>query len=117
MLRETMMSTMPVAMTAMDALCTERFHKLREVRKSPPDRKWNPVQMITSATTIPAKRVSISVEAMNERARSTTPVLGTCCSLVWVSLTSSAPCEEMNCGSNENVPPTPKGGGHVASQR
>ena len=96
MLRETMMSTMPVAITAMDALCTERFHRLRDVRKSPPERMWNAVQMTMSAMTMPANRVSISVEAMNERARAMRLVSGECCSLVCVSLTSGAPCEEMN---------------------
>ncbi len=37
MLRVTMMSTMPVAMIATDDDCTERFHRLRGVRNSPPD--------------------------------------------------------------------------------
>ena len=35
MLRDTMISTMPVAMTAIDELWTDRFHRLRAVRKSP----------------------------------------------------------------------------------
>ena len=37
MLRDTMISTMPVAMMAIEALWTERFQRLRAVRKSPPD--------------------------------------------------------------------------------
>ena len=67
MLRETMMSTIPVAMTAMDALWTERFQRLRDVRKSPPERKWNASQITASAATMPASRVSISEEARNAR--------------------------------------------------
>ncbi len=39
MLRDTMISTMPVAMMATVAVCTERFHKLRGVRNVPPDQK------------------------------------------------------------------------------
>ena len=38
MFRDTMMSTMPVAMIAIEVLCTERFQRLREVRNAPPDR-------------------------------------------------------------------------------
>ena len=34
MLRVTMTSTMPVAMTAIDEVCTDRFQRLRGVRKS-----------------------------------------------------------------------------------
>ena len=37
-LRVTMTSTMPVAMTATDAVCTDRFHRLRGVRNSPPEK-------------------------------------------------------------------------------
>ena len=33
MLRVTMTSTMPVAMMATEAICTDRFHRLRGVRK------------------------------------------------------------------------------------
>jgi len=36
MLRETMMRTMPVAMTATEAVCTDRLKRLRGVRKLPP---------------------------------------------------------------------------------
>lgn len=38
MLRITMTSTMPVAMIATEEVCTDRFQRLRGVRKSPPDR-------------------------------------------------------------------------------
>ncbi|MNJ76342.1 hypothetical protein D3C77_736050 [compost metagenome] len=38
MLRVTMTSTIPVAMTATDAVCTERFQRFRGVRNRPPDR-------------------------------------------------------------------------------
>ena len=46
MLRDTMMSTMPVAMIATDALWTDRFHRFRGVRNWPPDRMLKPIQMI-----------------------------------------------------------------------
>ena len=39
MLRETMTSTIPVAMIPTEEVCTERFHRLRGVRNVPPDRK------------------------------------------------------------------------------
>ena len=39
MFRETMTSTIPVAMIATEEVCTERFHRLRGVRNVPPDRK------------------------------------------------------------------------------
>ena len=63
MLRDTMISTMPVAMMAMEVLWTDRFHRLRDVRKSPPDKTLKPTQITASATTMPTRRVSISVEA------------------------------------------------------
>ena len=37
MLRETMTSTIPVAMIPTEEVCTERFHRLRGVRKVPPE--------------------------------------------------------------------------------
>ena len=67
MLRDTMISTMPVAMMAIEALCTERFQRLRAVRKSPPDRMLKPSQMPARATTMPNMRVSISVDATSPR--------------------------------------------------
>ena len=54
---------MPVAMMAMEVLWTERFHMLRAVRKSPPERMLNAIQMTTTAMTIPSRRVSTSAEA------------------------------------------------------
>ena len=48
MLRDTMMSTIPVAMMAIEVLWTERFHRLRAVRKSPPDRMWKAIQIAAS---------------------------------------------------------------------
>ena len=39
MLRVMITSAMPVAMMATGAAWTDRFHKLRGVRKSPPDRR------------------------------------------------------------------------------
>src|SRR6187551_1952241 len=62
MFLDTMMSTMPVAMIAMEVLWTERFHMLRAVRKSPPERMLNATQMTITAMTIPNRRVSTSAE-------------------------------------------------------
>src|SRR5262245_49148751 len=67
MLRDTMIRTMPVAMTAIDVLWTDRFHRFRAVRKSPPERMLNAIQMATSAITMPSSRVSISDWASTER--------------------------------------------------
>ncbi len=67
MFRDTMIRTMPVAMMAMDVLWTERFHMFRAVRKSPPDAMLNATQMPIRATTMPNRRVSISVVASSER--------------------------------------------------
>ena len=60
MWRVTMTSTMPVAITATEAVCTDRFHRLRGVRKVPPDRMWKPIQMTASAPIMPRKRTSTS---------------------------------------------------------
>ena len=67
MLRDTMIRTMPVAMMAMDVLWTERFHRFRAVRKSPPDRMLKAIQMTASAMIMPSNRVSSSVSASTER--------------------------------------------------
>src|SRR5262249_32596032 len=67
MFRETITSTMPVAMMAMDALWTDRFHRLRGVRKRPPDRTWKPSQMSNSAMIMPTRRVSSSSDCNSER--------------------------------------------------
>ena len=67
MLRDTMISTMPVAMMAIETLCTDRFQRLRAVRKSPPDRMLKPSQMPARATTMPNMRVSTSVDATSPR--------------------------------------------------
>ena len=59
MLRVTMTSTMPVAMMATDAVCTDRFQRLRGVRNRPPDSTmWKPIQISASAPTMPSMRVS-----------------------------------------------------------
>src|SRR5258708_24269030 len=62
MLRETMIRTMPVAMIAIDALWTDRFHRLRGVRNKPPERMWKPSQMIARAAIMPSRRESISID-------------------------------------------------------
>ena len=54
MLRETMTSTIPVAMTPTAEVCTERFHRLRGGHETvPPERIWKPTQITMSATSIP----------------------------------------------------------------
>ena len=58
---------MPVAMMAMEVLWTERFHKLRAVRKPPPETMWNAIQIASRATTMPKSRESISVDANIDR--------------------------------------------------
>ena len=45
MLRDTMMSTMPVAMIATAALWTDRFHRLRGVRNRPDETMLKTTQM------------------------------------------------------------------------
>ncbi len=73
MLRETMMRTMPVAMTATEAVCTDRLKRLRGVRKLPPKMllpPWpqtreamsNMIQTISNAIISPSNRPSTSVE-------------------------------------------------------
>ena len=60
MLRDTMINTMPVARIAIAELWTDRFHKLRGVRKLPFDMKLKPSQMIASAAVMPSMRASTS---------------------------------------------------------
>ena len=60
MLRVTMISTMPVAMIAIDVLWTDRFQRLRDVMNLPSDIAWNATQITASAATMPSSRVSIS---------------------------------------------------------
>jgi hypothetical protein len=74
MFRDTISSTIPVAMTAIEVLCTDRFHKLRAVRKSPPETMWNAIQIARRATTIPKSRESISVDANTDRHDRAPPV-------------------------------------------
>ena len=58
---------MPVAMMAIEALWTERFQRLRAVRKSPPDWMLKPSQMTARAATMPKSRKSISVDVQRPR--------------------------------------------------
>ena len=67
MLRDTMIRTIPVAMIATDADWTDRFHRLRAVRKVPPDRMLKPIQMRIVAPIRPSSRVSISIDRRIER--------------------------------------------------
>src|SRR5215207_10870654 len=95
MLRDTMISTMPVAMMAIDVLWTDRFQRLRAVKKSPPDSTLNPIQMTAIATTIPTNRVSSSADARFERhvgVDIVPPVVGTAaCTSVIVTLSDHRP--------------------------
>jgi hypothetical protein len=76
MLRDTMMSTMPVAMMPIEALWTDRFHRLRDVRKSPPEMTLKPIQMIARAAIIPRSRVSTSAARKSGAIRPRTPGAG-----------------------------------------
>ena len=67
MLRETMMSTMPVAMIATTAVCTDSVMKVVGWRNLPPVTSPNPRRMATSANSIPKRRTSISVAAISPR--------------------------------------------------
>ena len=67
MFRDTMIRTMPVAMTATAADWTDRFHRLRAVRNDPPDRMLNPIQMTAVAPIRPSSRVSISIDSRIDR--------------------------------------------------
>ncbi len=73
MLRETMTSTIPVAMMATIAVWTVRNQRFRGVRKVPPVQKWKPTQMISSPMIIPNMRVSISKDLTTRRNRPRTP--------------------------------------------
>ncbi len=68
MFRDTMIMTMPVAMIAIEALWTDRFQRLRAVRKVPCPAMLNPTQMMTSAPIMPISRVSTSSMARRARA-------------------------------------------------
>src|SRR4026208_2327844 len=67
MLRDTMMSTIPGALMATDVLGTDRFHRLRAVRKFPSESTWKAIQIAMSASTMPTRRVSIPVDATADR--------------------------------------------------
>ena len=57
MFRVTMIRTIPVAMIATTAVCTERFQMFRGVRNVWPGvMMWKTIQMIASARSIPASR-------------------------------------------------------------
>jgi hypothetical protein len=53
-------------MIATTEVWTERFHRLREVRKAPSERMFDPIQMMTNAATMPRRRVSISAARKRE---------------------------------------------------
>jgi hypothetical protein len=67
MLRETMTSTMPVAMIAMPAAWTDIVIMLVGWISVPPLRMWNVTRMRTKATNMPNSRRSISVCANSPR--------------------------------------------------
>src|SRR5918992_403458 len=66
MFRDTMTRTIPVAMMATEVVWTERFHRLRGVRKVPPDKMWKSTQMTAKAASMPSMRVSNSVALTSE---------------------------------------------------
>ncbi len=61
MLRETIMSTMPLARMAMVAVWTDRFQRLRGDRNRPLEAKLKPIQMTARAINMPIRRTSTSV--------------------------------------------------------
>ncbi len=61
MLRETMISTMPVAMIAIPAACTASVVMLPGAMILPPLRMWNTSRIAARAISMPNKRRSISV--------------------------------------------------------
>ena len=67
MLRDTMIRTMPVAMIAIEALWTDRFHRFLGVMKLPPERMLKKTQITARATIMPSRRVSSSSAASVER--------------------------------------------------
>src|SRR5215204_6202624 len=89
MLRDTMISTMPVAMIAIDVLCTDRFHRFRAVRKSPPDRTLKLIQITAVARIMPTIRESISADARPARQPDFEAVAGTGPACVSVIVTPS----------------------------
>jgi hypothetical protein len=99
MLRVTMTSTMPVTMTATEAVCTDRFQRLRGVRNRPPEKKLKPTQMMASAPIMPRRRVSISVAIRKRWSGFCTIWLGCVvldmarCSAIEFPLGSSAPAD------------------------
>ena len=58
MFRDTMISTIPVVMTATAADWTERFQRKRGVRNRPSERKLNTTHRTTNAMTMPSSRTS-----------------------------------------------------------
>src|SRR6266508_5793726 len=69
MLRDTMIRTIPVAMTATTDVWTDRFQRLRAVRNSPPDMTLKPIQITARAAIMPSRRVSTSSEGTAPRTR------------------------------------------------
>ena len=67
MLRETMTSTIPVAMMATGATCTEKVTMLVGVRIFPPVTMPKPIRMPANARSMPKRRRSISVAASMPR--------------------------------------------------
>jgi hypothetical protein len=54
-------------MIAIEVLWTDRFQRLRGVRKFPPERKLKKSQMTARAAIIPSSRVSISSDWTSDR--------------------------------------------------
>ena len=68
MLRDTMMSTMPVAMMAVPLAWTASVSMFAGLMSLPPDRMWKPTRITIRATSMPNRRTSISVAAKAIRA-------------------------------------------------
>src|SRR5262245_30420842 len=66
MFRDTMMSTMPVAITATVEVWTDRFHRFRADRNSPLVATLNTSQSTINVMIMPSRRVSISSDRTDE---------------------------------------------------
>ena len=100
MWRMTMISTMPVVITAMEEVWTSRIHRLRGVRKVPPRRpspprtmalaRSKPTQITSSAPSMPSMRESISVALRKRVSAPSLSIAGFC--VLSVAAISRPPC-------------------------
>ena len=106
-----MIRTMPVAMMAIDVLCTDRFQRFRAVRKSPSDSRLKLIQITAVARTMPTMRESISADASPDRQPDFEAVAGAGAACVSVIVTPSLHHVARNVAMYGSAP-RPEGGGH-----